>query len=234
MKNITQKYNLQKILYTIGVGMIMVIFAFAITQYAYAAITTSLDIGDSGPQVTELQRYLATNASIYPSGLVTGYFGPLTQAAVARFQTAQGIVSAGTPETTGYGRVGPQTMARINSLLAGGGTSSGQSYWDTAPILSAPSINVGPHSVTMTWTTNEPAQGQIYYDTSPLRTDEATGPRQLPYVSGQSVTGNPGQTMHTLTVQNLQSNTTYYFLTRAIDSTGNMSMIWPSSFKTSN
>lgn len=233
MNNITQKYNLPKVLYTFGVGLAMVVFAFAITQYAYAAITTTLDIGDSGSEVTELQTYLATNASIYPSGLVTGYFGPLTQAAVARFQTAQGIVSSGTPDTTGYGRVGPQTMMRINSLLVGGGTLP-QNNWDTAPILSAPSIQVSSNSATMTWTTNEPSQGQIYYDTSPLRADEATGPRQLPYVSGLNVRGNPGQMTHSLTIQNLQSNTTYYFLTRAIDNTGNMSMIWPSSFKTSN
>lgn len=211
-------------------GAIALVSLFGI-ENAYAAINTQLDLGDSGSQVTELQTYLATNASIYPSGLVTGYFGPLTQAAVQRFQAAQGLVSAGTPSTTGYGRVGPQTAARINSLM-GGGTVT-QQYWDTAPILSSPAVQYSNNAATFTWTTNEPTQGQVYYDVNPLRSDEATGPRQQPYVSGTAAYDSTGlQTVHTITIQNLQSNTLYYFLTRAVDSVGNMSMTWPSSFRT--
>jgi peptidoglycan hydrolase-like protein with peptidoglycan-binding domain len=200
-------------------------------QSAYASINIQLDLGDSGGNVTELQTYLATNASIYPSGLVTGYFGPLTQAAVQRFQAAQGLVSAGTPSTTGYGRVGPQTMARINALM-GGGTVT-QQYWDAVPVLSSPSVQYSNNAATFTWTTSEPTQGQVYYDVNPLRADEATGPRQQPYVSGTAAYDGAGlQTVHTITIQNLQSNTLYYFLTRAVDSVGNMSMTWPSSFRT--
>lgn len=199
---------------------------------ASAAITSTLDLGDSGSQVRELQQYLATSPNIYPSGLVTGYFGPLTQAGVQRFQTAQGIVSSGTPATTGYGRVGPLTMARINSLM--GGVVS-QVSWDTVPVLFNPNIQVSSSSATITWTTNEATLGQVYYDTQPLRADEANGPRQQPYVSGTSATITAGyQTSHSVTIQNLASNTTYYYLTRGVDSGGNMSMTWPNSFRTSN
>ena len=197
-------------------------------ESAYAAITSQLDLGSTGSEVTELQTYLATNASIYPSGLVTGYFGPLTQAGVERFQTTQGIVSGGTPESTGFGRVGPTTMARINVLL---GSGTGVS-WDTSPTLSVPAVQYNSSSATFTWTTNESTQGQVYYDTAPLRMNEATGPRQQPFVSGAYVTDNGGQTNHSITVQNLKANTVYYFLTRGVDNTGNMSITWPSSFKT--
>src|SRR3990167_4471291 len=66
--------------------------------------------------VTNLQKFLkAMGTDIYPAGLVTGYYGPLTKAAVAKFQMNYGIVvNASTP---GYGRVGPKTMAKINELL---------------------------------------------------------------------------------------------------------------------
>ncbi len=91
MKNITNK----KFIF----GVIMV--AFAVTSFfgiksAHAMIVSQLDLGSTGSQVTELQVYLATNASIYPSGLTTGYFGTLTKSAVQRIQKTQGNVQQGT------------------------------------------------------------------------------------------------------------------------------------------
>ncbi len=214
-----------------GMVAILCVSFFGIDS-ANAAIARHLDFGDNGSDVSELQTYLAADANIYPAGLVTGYFGALTQAAIQRFQTAQGIVSSGTPETTGYGRVGPQTMARINSLM--GGYSNTPTSWDMVPILSAPSVQYGNTSATFTWTTNEPTQGHLYYDNAPLRSDEATGPGQQPYVSGTYALDSGGlSTNHTVTVQNLQPNTFYYYLTRGVDSGGNMSMTWPNSFRTS-
>jgi len=227
--------NLQKNTSRLGLlsGVtVMAMFAimFLGIQSAAAAITSQLDLGDRGQEVTELQTYLATNASIYPEGLVTGYFGQLTKAAVERFQITQGIISQGTPATTGYGRVGPQTMARINSLLGSGG---GQASWDTSPSLSNPSVQYTNTTAIFTWTTNEPTQGQVYWSNTPLQFNEATGPRQQPYVSGNLALDAGGlQTNHTVTVSNLQANTTYYYLVRGVDNVGNMSMVWPSSFRT--
>lgn len=198
-----------------------------------AAITSSLDLGARGPQVTELQTYLATNASIYPEGLITGYFGPLTQAAVQRFQAAQNIVSSGSPSTTGYGRVGPMTIARLAVLM--GSTPQNNVSWDTVPVQSAISEQHTNTTVTFSWTTNEPTQGQVYWSTLPIQSDEATGPRQTPYISGTLATDAGGlQTNHAVTVSNLQANTTYYYLVRSIDSAGNITMILPRSFQTNN
>ncbi len=60
--------------------------------------------GSLGDDVTRLQRVLVTDSSIYPEGKVTGYFGPLTERAVARLQVRVGI-------TGGDGIVGPRTRA---------------------------------------------------------------------------------------------------------------------------
>ena len=80
-----------------------------------------LRLGMSGQDVSLLQGFLARDPSIYPEAQVTGYFGSLTQAAVQRWQARKGIVSSGSPETTGFGLVGPRTAAAIALECRGGG-----------------------------------------------------------------------------------------------------------------
>lgn len=69
--------------------------------------------GSNGSSVTKLQEILKTDPSIYPEGLVTGYFGLATEKAVGRFQEKYGIAKAG---EVGYGTLGPKTRAKLNSL----------------------------------------------------------------------------------------------------------------------
>lgn len=215
----------------------LIALVLALPGFAYAAmLTQTLDIGDSNNDVTSLQTYLAMNASYYPSGLVTGYYGPLTAAGVEKFQTAQGIVTSGTPATTGYGRVGPTTLARINFLMGETSANPGSNVsWDTVPVLSVPKVQITNTTATFTWTTNEPTLGEVYWSQAPIVSNEATGPRQTPYVSGSLATDAGGyQTNHTVTVSNLEANILYHYLVRGIDSAGNMSMTLPSSFRTNN
>lgn len=83
--------------------------------------------GMKGDGVRKLQELLARDPQIYPSGEATGYYGFLTQAAVQNFQCKYNLVCGGDPETTGYGIVGPKTMAKINEVagsMSGGGTGS--------------------------------------------------------------------------------------------------------------
>jgi peptidoglycan hydrolase-like protein with peptidoglycan-binding domain len=224
--------NLVTLATAFAVSLLAVLFILPNLVNA-AMLTQTLDLNDSNGDVTSLQTYLATNAALYPSGLVTGFFGPLTQAGVQRFQTAQGIVTSGTPETTGYGRVGPTTLARINSLM--GGNSGSNISWDTVPVLSAHTIQVTNTTATFVWNTNELTRGEVYWSISPLQADESTGPRQQPYVSGTlALDAGGSQTNHTVTVSNLQANTLYYYLIRGIDSVGNTTMTWPSTFRTNN
>jgi peptidoglycan hydrolase-like protein with peptidoglycan-binding domain len=231
-KNISlQKMSDKSVLFLGTVGTALLIVSVLGAQSALAAITSQLDFGDRGSEVTELQTYLAANPNLYPSGLVTGYFGSLTQGGVQKFQVAQNIVSNGTPVTTGYGRVGPTTMARINSLMGSGGNPL--TSLDKAPIFNTPLVQTTNNSATLTWRTDEVSRGQVYYNDTPLISDEATGPRQLPYVSGNLVLDNSGlQLAHTVIISNLQPNTLYYYLIRGIDSDGNMSMTWPTTFRT--
>ncbi len=65
----------------------------------------NLRVGSRGPEVVELQTRL-TALGFY-NGPITGFFGPLTRAAVIRFQAAHGL-----PQT---GFFGPMTRAIINS-----------------------------------------------------------------------------------------------------------------------
>ena len=108
----------------------------------------ALSLGSSGSDVLQLQQYLASNPNIYPGGQVTGYFGVLTQAAVQRWQATYGVVSSGSPSTTGWGVVGPRTAAAISQQCASGSTNISGSI--PASALSAPSaagvIQVTPTS----------------------------------------------------------------------------------------
>ena len=72
-----------------------------------------LALGLRHSDVSNLQQALKTDSSIYPEGLVTGYFGSMTLKAVQKFQEKYVIASPGVP---GYGNVGPKTRTKLNEL----------------------------------------------------------------------------------------------------------------------
>ena len=88
-------------------------------------LVRTLALGSSGTDVANLQGFLAQNPLIYPEQSVTGYFGMYTQDAVERWQTAYGVISSGTPESSGYGVVGPHTRAAMLASCANSTNSSG-------------------------------------------------------------------------------------------------------------
>ncbi|MCK5044909.1 peptidoglycan-binding protein [Candidatus Parcubacteria bacterium] len=81
-------------------------------------ITSQLRIGMNNEDITLLQEVLATDPEVYPEGLITGYFGPLTERAVKRFQKRMGVEQVGV--------VGPKTLSKINELLEEGAGASGK------------------------------------------------------------------------------------------------------------
>jgi hypothetical protein len=87
-----------------------------------ATVTAAMSTRSRGAEVRSLQQFLNTRgftvADSGPGspGNETTIFGNLTVKAVQKFQEYYGIVSSGTPDTTGYGRVGPKTRAKINEL----------------------------------------------------------------------------------------------------------------------
>jgi len=84
------------------------------TGMTACTFTRSLTIGSSGADVTCLQNYLTGTGHFTFSGGSTGYFGSITQAAVATWQAANGVSPA-----AGY--FGPISQARY-SAVAGGTT----------------------------------------------------------------------------------------------------------------
>jgi peptidoglycan hydrolase-like protein with peptidoglycan-binding domain len=103
--------------------------------------------GSSGSGVSMLQEFLAADPSVYPQALVTGYYGSLTISAVQAFQVKNNIVSSGDPSTTGYGRVGPHTLAVMLTQcisITAGAPATGQvgGFMQVSPVSGAAPLQV--------------------------------------------------------------------------------------------
>ena len=72
--------------------------------------------GMSSDSVANLQIFLAREKAIYPSGIVSGYFGPATERAIGAWQIKYGVVPQGTTRADGLGMVGPRTIAMLKQL----------------------------------------------------------------------------------------------------------------------
>ena len=190
---------------------------------AYADILfRQLNQGMSGADVSTLQEFLATDNTIYPQGLITGFFGPLTYSAVSNFQSRNGI------ETVG--RVGPVTLAAINRLSGTGGSGD-----INAPVIANVYVNTSSGSATVGWTTNEDTQSTFYYSTSwtTLTENSANNPDTVSVAGNAIVSANSGlRTAHSVSVQNLQRDTVYYYAIHVTDQAGNVSVTWPTTFRT--
>lgn len=82
-------------------------------------LTKTLRRGSRGDEVKKLQEFLKQDPDIYPEGLVTGYYGPITERAVKRFQEKHAnevLRPYGLKEGTGV--VGERTLQRVNELAA--------------------------------------------------------------------------------------------------------------------
>ena len=213
------KAKMNPILVTVGLvalfGVVTVVPAITNADVLYR----QLQVGSRGDDVSSLQSFLAEDATLYPQGLVTGYFGFLTKAAVANFQSRNGI--------SAVGRVGPQTLPVINAQMA-----VGMDNGAVAPIItSSYANNISRTSATINWNTNENSKGLVYFSTSPLSLNE--------HLNSVDVSGNTAmtdmnyRTSQTLTLQNLQPNTTYYYLVYVTGQTNRVSVTWPAVFTTS-
>ncbi len=205
---------------------VLVSVGLSTSALAYTEITSQLDFGARGYNVTNLQTFFADNAAIYPEGLITGYFGGLTRAGVVRFQAAYGLDQVG--------RVGPMTLAKINGLIASGG-------WVTVDFSGPGFYNVSKtsnnNSATMSFSTSENTIAKVVYSLSPIMFNEGEinsngfGP-----LSGSVVASASGlSTSHSITVSGLMPNTNYYYTVIATDASGNVSVIGPNNVvRTSN
>ncbi len=80
------------------------------TTGAGMMFTSDLTIGSTGAEVTALQQWLVSKGYlVMPAGVAYGYFGPLTQSALAKYQAEAGISPA-------VGYFGPITRAKVNAM----------------------------------------------------------------------------------------------------------------------
>lgn len=80
------------------------------------ASARTLSLGLSGSDVTSVQNDLIAQGYL-AAGKATGYFGPLTESAVKKFQCDQNIICSGAG-VSGYGLVGPKTLAALSLVVA--------------------------------------------------------------------------------------------------------------------
>ncbi len=83
----------------------------------FTSFEKNLTVGGTGIDVEMLQKWLESSGYLkMPAGVAKGYFGGITQAALIKFQLAQGIVPP-------VGYFGPTTRAKITELLNQGGST---------------------------------------------------------------------------------------------------------------
>jgi peptidoglycan hydrolase-like protein with peptidoglycan-binding domain len=120
----------------------------------------SLYVGVSGSDVVALQQYLAAQG--YFNASVTGYFGPITQAAVAHWQAQGGVALYGGP---GSGTFGPLSRAYFSRTCGGsGGGGTAQDIRINAPA----GVSLSPGGIA------EIRNGSVYFTLQSLTASSAT------------------------------------------------------------
>ena len=214
MKNISKKVKV------VMLALAVMAFGFGMKQaLAATGLTSQAGIGSSGANVSTLQAFLATNPSIYPEGLVTGYFGNLTSQAVSNFQVAYDLPSVG--------RVGPLTLDTLNRLIV-----AGRGLDISAPQIYGLNIQrQATKQATFSWYTNENASGKVFYDTRPITAVEATRSFAEPTFNASYVAlGSSFVNSQTVTISNLNPGTQYYYVVESIDLSGNVSVTVQGTF----
>ena len=80
------------------------------TQAELKELRADLREGMTDADIKTIQELLASDPSIYPKGLVTGYFGPMTKEAIMRFQVKNGLEVTGAIDT--------ETRAAMDAIIA--------------------------------------------------------------------------------------------------------------------
>lgn len=94
-------------------------------------INTGLTLGSTGEEVRILQGALATDKNVYPSGIVSSYFGNLTKQAVINFQKKNKISSSG--------KIDEATAKKFNEIY---GVKDKEYYLNLYPTQTIVQINI--------------------------------------------------------------------------------------------
>jgi peptidoglycan hydrolase-like protein with peptidoglycan-binding domain len=205
--NVTIYYFMKTRIILAGLAIAPIVLFAGIASAA--TISQQLDPGMSNADVTILQTYLAQDPTLYPQGLITGFYGTLTTAAVSNFQARNGIATVG--------RVGPITLMALNDQMNATAVDEGagkSNNVNTAqPVISNLAVSTTANSASVTWTSSTAANAKVWYSTTPA----------FVYKNTPSAVGTGLSTAQNVTINNLQGNTTYYYVVESLDPQGNFS-----------
>lgn len=204
------------------ITMIALMAIVVLSPTAFAeTLSRQLQVGSRGNDVSSLQTFLASDRTLYPQGLVTGYFGFLTKSAVANFQSRNNLAADGI--------VGPRTLPVLNVQMNGGNVGSvGDIYAPTISNINLNNTTAG--SAIISWNTSELARSKVYYQTSFPTISEITSMGGKVSISGTPASDEALKTSQNLTMTGLQSGVTYYYSIISTDANGNEEMVWPTTF----
>jgi len=213
--------------------MVLSMMIIGVSNASAAPLTKELQFGMNGSDVSSAQTFLSQDQALYPQGLVTGYFGSFTKQAVINFQLRNEIPSVG--------RIGPMTLPIMNLQMATGmypgmsGYANGTAYntntGATAPIIGNLGVSTAHNGAVVSWNTNVPATGQVYYSTNELNVSE--GLNSVGVIGAQvAATDSQLRTTQSVSITGLSPNTRYYYMVYSVDQSGNVSVSWPSNFTT--
>ncbi|MGA2417940.1 MAG: peptidoglycan-binding protein [Candidatus Staskawiczbacteria bacterium] len=118
---------------------VIILSVFFVLPIFASAQTANLQIGVSGAAVTNLQNILKSDPSIYPQGLVTGFFGPATQAAIKNLQAKYGLPQTGIVDSATLQVIFPSNV-QLKVVSPNGGES-----WDKSVNHSVTwQVTIGP------------------------------------------------------------------------------------------
>ena len=149
---------------------------------SYNFSTSDLTIGSKGAGVTTLQQFLIAQGDLTAVSAPTGYFGTLTQKALAKFQTANGIK----PASGYYGPITRAYLAKYQTSSSTGTTGS---------------TGTGSTGTGSTTGVTAPATGlQVSMGSQSVGTSLIAGSSRVPVLSVNLTAGNSGA----VTVSQLQ------------------------------
>ena len=94
-------------------------------------------------------------------------------------------------------------------------------------------VQTNTTSATVTWNTDELSRVKVFYSTNPIAESEASQSFTEPTIPAQFVTPSYAlQTSQSVSLTNLVSKTTYYYIAESIDQSGNVTVSNQSSFTT--
>ena len=210
--------------------------------------------GTRGGEVENLQKFLSKHPDVYPEGLVTGYFGSLTEAAVKRFQEKYAneiLKPLGFIEGTGV--VGNRTLEKLNEVAratpavpAIPATPAVPGVSPAIPAVPAtPALPATPAAATTTpvidttlpTISNISANNITSSGAAIIWTTNEAADSQVEYgitMSYGNLTGLDASLVisHLVSLSNLQANTTYHYRVKSKDAAGNLAVSYDYAFTT--